>query len=130
MVGDESDDEGIEEGEGGKGIMEGSILEGGACTMESPKSGVISEKDAFLDGIPIVKAGAESNLESLLYETIENLLDGNSEVSQSVSFDTMEERREESGVEGAGGFHWVEGESERDSFSSSLYWASSSTVLD
>ena len=108
MIGDESEDDGIEslavcEGEGGKGMMEGSALDGGACTMKSPTSGVIdrrSEKDALLDGISIIKAGTESNLESLLYEAIENLLDGNSEVSQSVSFDTMEERREES-VEGA-----------------------------
>jgi len=108
VIGDESEDEGIEslaceEGEGGNGIMEASVLEGGACTMKSSISGVIdrrSVKDALLDGISIIKAGAESNLESLLYEGIENLLDGNSGVSQSVSFDTMEERREES-VEGA-----------------------------
>jgi hypothetical protein len=136
IIGDECEDEGIEslvaceEGEGGKGIMEGSVLEGGVCTMESPSTGAIdqgSEKDA-LDGISIV--GTESNLESLLYEAIENLLDGNSEVSQSVSFDTMEERREES-VEGAGRLHWIEGEPGRDSFpSSSLCLASSSTMLD
>jgi len=105
VIGDESEDDGIEslaaceEGEGGKGIMEGSVfLEGGAGTMKSPSSRLIDrvlEKVALLDGISIAKAGTESNLESLLYEPIENLLDGNSEDSQSVSFDTMEERREE-----------------------------------
>jgi len=90
--------------------------------MESPSSGVTDqgpEKDGLLDGTSIVKAGTESNIKSLLYEAIENLFDGNSEVSQSVSFDTMEERREGR----------VEGEP-RDSFPSSLYWASSSIVLD
>lgn len=118
-----------EEGESGKEIVEGSVLEGEACTMESPSSGVRSEKSALPDEISIVKAGTESNLESLLDEAIENLLDENSEVSQSVSFDTMEERREES-VEGAGGFHWIEGWPGRDSFPSSLHWASNFTVLD
>ena len=129
MIGEESKDEGIEslaaseEGEDGKGIMEGSVLEGGACAMESPTSGAVeqrSEKDALSDGISIVKAGTKSNIEALSYEAIENLLDGNSELSQSVSFDTIEERREGS----------VEGESERDSFPSSLSSASSSTLLD
>ena len=130
MVGDESEGEGIEslaceegeggegviegsmleggggieslacdEGEGGEGVTEGSVLSGGTSTTKSPISAVIdrrSEKDALLNGISIIKAGSESNLESLLYEAVENLLDGNSEVSQSVSFDTIEERREES----------------------------------
>ena len=88
-----------EEGEGGEGVTEGSVLSGGTSTTKSPISAVIdrrSEKDALLNGISIIKAGSGSNLESLLYEAVENLLDGNSEVSQSVSFDTIEERREES----------------------------------
>jgi len=134
MIGDESGDEGVvesleSEGEGGKGIMEGSVLQGG--DMEAPVPGVIdqgSEKDALLNGISIGKAGTESDA-SLLYETMENLLDGNSEVSQSVSIDTMEERREES-VEEAEGFHWIEEELRESSFPSSLYWVSSSAMLD
>ena len=131
MIGDESGDESVEslaeseEGEGGKGIMEGSVLHGGDME-EAAVPGVIdqgSEKDALLNGTSIGKAGIESDA-LLLYETMESLLDGNSEVSQSVSIDTMEEDREESG------FHWIEGELKRDSFPSSLYRASSSTMLD
>jgi len=133
MIGEESEDERIEsltaseEGEGDKGIMKGSVLEGGACTV----IGQGSNKGLFLrvDGISIGEAGTRSTIESLLYEAMENLLDGNSEVSQSVSFDTMEERREES-VEGAGGFHGTEREPGRDSFPSSSSWVSSSTALD
>ena len=48
MIGDESEDDGIEslaacdEGEG-EGIMEGSVLQGGACTIGFPSSGVIEQ---------------------------------------------------------------------------------------
>lgn len=116
-----------EEGEGGRGIMEASVSGGGMVTLAVVDQG--SEKDAPLDGISIGKAGTGSSI-SLLYEAMENLLNGNSELSQSVSIDAMEERREESVGEGGGGFQcWVEGEG-RDSFPSSLYWSSSSTMLD
>lgn len=88
-----------------------------------------SEKCSLLDCISIGKDGTGSNI-SLLYEVMENLLDGNSEVSQSVSIDTMEERREESVGDGVAGFHWIVGESGRGSFPFSIYWASSSAMLD
>lgn len=116
MIGDERGVESLmasEMGEGGKGMMEGSVSGGGeGGDMETP--GVIdqgSHKDAFLDGISIGKAGTGSNV-SLLYEAMESLLDGNSEVSQSVSIDVMEDRREESFKEEVDGLHgWMKGES-------------------